>query len=74
MAEYVPISQIIKDLKLLLINKTQVKVAEELGISPAHLSGMLSKSKSPGPKVLEALGYDPEPRYRRKPAGAGKEI
>ena len=44
---------------------TQSEVAAELGVSTAYLSEVLAGKKNVGEKILKALGYDPQPYYRR---------
>ena len=48
-------------------NKTQRKMADELGISEAYLSDFLNGRRNAGPTILKRLGYDPTPHYKRLP-------
>jgi len=41
-------------------------LAQELGVSHSYLSEVLAGKKTPGPKLIRALGYDPTPRYTKK--------
>jgi hypothetical protein len=41
-------------------------LARQLGVSHSYLSEVLAGKKLPGPKLLDALGFDPAPRYARK--------
>lgn len=49
---------------------SQGDVAQELGVAHSYLSEVLSGKKTPGPKLIKALGYDPMPRYRRRQANS----
>lgn len=45
---------------------TQKMLAKELGVSSGYLSDVLAGNRECGPRILNALGYDPTPHYRMK--------
>lgn len=38
-------------------------LAKQLGVSQGYMSDVLSGKRAPGPKILAALGFSPEPVY-----------
>lgn len=46
--------------------KTRTAWADHLGVSPAHVSGVLSGKKKPTPKMLDDLGLERVVIYRLK--------
>lgn len=44
---------------------TQKSLAKQFGISTAYLSDFLSGRREAGAKILNALGYDETPFYRK---------
>lgn len=56
--------QLVRD--LVGYDSTQKAIAARFGISQTYLSDFLSGRKDAGAKILDALGYDPTPFYRRK--------
>ena len=53
--------------------RTQLHLADELGISRSMLSEFLAGKKNAGPVLLKALGFDPRPHYRRRLIERGLE-
>lgn len=47
---------------------TQRDIAARLNISTAYLCDFLSGRREAGPKILEALGYETTPLYRKREA------
>ena len=46
---------------------SQTDLADKIGISRSYLSEVLAGKKiSIGPRILDALGYDPAPRYAKR--------
>ena len=54
----------IAQLKKKLVGSTQVALAREIGVSPAHLCAVL-KGKPPGTKIRKYLGLERQVTYRR---------
>jgi len=72
MTRYKTSSQIAADLQSLITYEvTQRDLAKTLGVSTAYLSDILAGKRGAGPKVLKALGYGPEPHYRKEPDTSG---
>lgn len=44
---------------------TRKMIAKEMGISQGYLSDFLLGNREAGPKILTAMGYEVEPRYRK---------
>jgi transcriptional regulator with XRE-family HTH domain len=53
-------------------DRTQAELAEDLGITPQHLSDIFLGRRTPGPIILEKLGLEKEVLYRAKKNGGSR--
>lgn len=65
MATYLSEQELVEIAKAKIGHKTQKDWAKASGISQAYLSDFLLRRRGAGPAILRALGFEPQPYYRK---------